>query len=71
MQSVVSAARLEESEAFRTFNMGIGMVLMLRPADVDASLRHFKRLGIPASVIGEVAAARKGGEAVELEGGSR
>jgi phosphoribosylformylglycinamidine cyclo-ligase len=71
MKSVVAAARLEESEAFRTFNMGIGMVLMLRPADVDAALRHFKRIGIPASVIGEVAAAKKGCEPVELRGQSR
>ncbi len=68
MQTVVSAARLDENEAYRTFNMGIGMVLMLRPVHVDAALRHFKRQGIPSHVIGEVAPAKKGCGDVELKG---
>ncbi len=66
-RTLVSAARLPEGEAFRTFNMGIGMVLILRPADVDAARRHFRRAGIGAYVIGDV---RKGRREVRLSGGA-
>jgi phosphoribosylformylglycinamidine cyclo-ligase len=51
------AARLSGEERYRTFNMGIGMVLMLRPRDADPAVAHFGKAGIPAAVIGEV---RKG-----------
>jgi phosphoribosylformylglycinamidine cyclo-ligase len=71
MRTVVSAAKLDAAEAYRTFNMGIGMVLMVRPGDVDALLRHFRRQGVPANIIGEVAPAKRGREAVELTGASR
>ncbi len=70
MRDVVAAAGIEETEAYRTFNMGIGMVLMMRSTDVDASLRHFKRQGIPATVIGEVAPMKKGSDRVEMTGDS-
>lgn len=71
MKSVVEAAHIEESEAYRTFNMGIGMVLMMRPGDVDVALRHFRRLRVPASVIGEIASGKKGSERVDLRGERR
>lgn len=71
IRTLVEAAKLEELEAYRTFNMGVGMVLMLRPADVDAALRHFRRLKVPASVIGEVGKSKKGAGPFALEGGSR
>ena len=50
-----------EAEAFRTFNMGIGMILVVRPGDADRAVAHFRRAKFPAAVIGEI---RKGrGEA--------
>jgi phosphoribosylformylglycinamidine cyclo-ligase len=68
--TLCDAARLPEEERFRTFNMGIGMVLMVRPGDADRAGMHFRRSRIPAAVIGEV---RKGrGEArVAFHGGER
>lgn len=56
-RTLSDAARLPEDERYRTFNMGIGMVLMLRPGDADPAVAHFRKAGIPATVIGEV---RKG-----------
>jgi len=60
-RTIRQAARLPEAEAFRTFNMGIGMILAVRPGDADRATAHFRRSGFPATVIGEI---RKGrGEA--------
>ena len=67
--TLVESARLPESEAFRTFNMGIGMVLMVRPADADRSLRHFRRNGIPAFAIGEIRKGKRGEPGVLFTGG--
>jgi phosphoribosylformylglycinamidine cyclo-ligase len=71
MRTVVEAARLPEAEAFRTFNMGIGMALMVRPGDAGATLRHFRRAGVPAAVIGEIVPAGKGCDPVEFRGQAR
>ena len=68
--TLVETARLSEQEAYRTFNMGIGMVLMVRPPDADLALRHFRRAGVPAFVIGEVRKGyRHGKRGVMLRGG--
>ncbi len=70
-RTLVAAARLPEDEAYRTFNMGIGMVLALRPKDADRALRHFRRAGVPAAVIGCVRKGRKGLARVDLTGRER
>ena len=67
--TLVGAARLSEREAYRTFNMGIGMVLIVRPGDADRSLRHFRRRGVPAFAIGEVRKAKRGDPGILLAGG--
>lgn len=51
-------------EMFDVFNMGIGYVLVVRPAFADAVVGHFRRRRIDAVVIGKV---RKGTRAVELK----
>jgi len=56
-RTIREAARLPEDEAFRTFNMGIGMILVVRPVDADRAVAHFRRSGQPSAVIGEI---RKG-----------
>jgi len=55
--TLCEAARLPAQERYRTFNMGIGMVLMVRPSDAGSAVAHFRRSGIQATVIGEI---RKG-----------
>jgi len=68
--TLVETARLSEVEAYRTFNMGIGMVLMVRPRDADFALRHFRRAGVPAFAIGEVRKGKPHGKpGVMLRGG--
>ena len=67
--TLVESARLPETEAYRTFNMGIGMVLMVRPADADRSLRHFRGNGIPAFAIGEVRKGKRREAGVLFTGG--
>jgi phosphoribosylformylglycinamidine cyclo-ligase len=69
--TICAAARLPDAEAFRTFNMGIGMVLMLRPGDADRAVAHFRRAGFPAAVIGEVRKGRLREPRVILAGGKR
>ncbi len=57
-------ARLDAHEMYRTFNCGIGMVVVTSPADVD---RVRKSLGAEAVVIGALQ-SRDGGEPVRLDG---
>ena len=67
--TLVGAAGLPESEAYRTFNMGIGMVLVVRAADADGAIRLLRRAGQAPCLIGEVRKKRKGGPKVLLTGG--
>jgi phosphoribosylformylglycinamidine cyclo-ligase len=69
-RTICRASRLPESEAFRTFNMGIGMILVVRPGDADRSVAHFRRAGFPAVVIGEIRKGR-GAPRVAFVGGER
>jgi phosphoribosylformylglycinamidine cyclo-ligase len=45
---------IERDEMLRVFNMGIGMVLMVAPDDVDRVARHFAQIGQPFFFIGNV-----------------
>src|SRR3989304_4911691 len=67
--ALVRAARLPEGEAFRTFNMGIGMVLVVRAADADRALRLLRKAGQPASPSGEEKKRRRSAPQVLLTGG--
>jgi phosphoribosylformylglycinamidine cyclo-ligase len=68
--TLCDAARLPVEERYRTFNMGIGMVLMVRPGDADRTVAHFCRSGVQAAVIGEVRKGR-GEPRVTFHGGER
>jgi phosphoribosylformylglycinamidine cyclo-ligase len=54
---------IQEYEMFRTFNMGIGMVLVLSPQSINRALTSLAELGQKAWVIGEVV---KGNKTVEI-----
>lgn len=45
---------MEEKEMYNVFNMGIGMILVVDPADADATLEILKAQGEKATVIGVV-----------------
>ena len=52
--------QIEEHMMYNTFNMGIGMVLAMDPADVQTALKALADAGEKAYVIGSVAAGEKG-----------
>jgi phosphoribosylformylglycinamidine cyclo-ligase len=60
---VQEEGRIEKGEMFRTFNMGIGMTLIVPPKETERILRRLNRLGEKAYLIGEV---RKGKKGVEI-----
>jgi phosphoribosylformylglycinamidine cyclo-ligase len=49
-----TSGRINDAEMHRTFNCGIGMVVVLAPSDADAALGLLRAAGEQASVIGEV-----------------
>ncbi len=49
-----TSGRISDAEMHRTFNCGIGMVVVLAPSEVDAALGLLRAAGEQASVIGEV-----------------
>ena len=51
-------AGVSRAEAYRVFNMGIGMVLVVAPRDLDALRRALRRRGEDAPVIGEIRRGR-------------
>ena len=53
---------IEEQMMYNTFKMGIGMVLAVDPADVDATLAALAKTGDQAWLIGEVTDGEKGVE---------
>lgn len=54
--------RVEEREMFRTFNMGIAMVLVVPDVQADAVTRRLGELGERGYLIGEIAAGERGVE---------
>jgi phosphoribosylformylglycinamidine cyclo-ligase len=50
---------IEETEMFRTFNMGIGMVLILAPRSVSGAFSVLDKLGQKAWVIGELGRGKR------------
>lgn len=57
---IAAKGNVEEKEMFRTFNMGIGMVLVVDKKDASKVLAHLKASKLKSMVIGQVAAAEKG-----------
>ena len=49
----------------RTFNNGIGMILVVRPKEVEDILSRLNTMGEKASIIGEIGKAEKEEETIE------
>jgi phosphoribosylformylglycinamidine cyclo-ligase len=56
--------KIEDTEMYRTFNMGIGMVLVVSPKDADDVMLRLKGLKESAEIIGHIESRAKGGEPV-------
>ncbi len=57
---------VERNEMYRTFNMGIGMVLIVAPSEAEDILDRLHGLGENAWQIGEISTCTEGEECVEL-----
>ncbi len=57
---------IPEDEMFRTFNNGIGMILVVRTKEVEEILSRLRSLGQKAFVIGEVEKAKGEQETIEF-----
>ena len=63
---LAEAGGVSSSEMFKTFNMGIGFVLLVPPAQVDPILKWFTEQDVTAYQIGEVIPGE--GELIGLPG---
>ncbi len=61
---LIKRGNVPKEDAYRTFNMGLGMVLIVGPKKVDKALRKLRKNGANPSVVGEVVAGKKGVEFV-------
>lgn len=59
-QALARVGNVSEEEMYRVFNMGVGMVLIVPPYNVDMVLRLLKRRKETAWVIGEVKQGKRG-----------
>jgi len=57
---LAAAGRIAPAEMYRTFNCGIGMIAVVAPADVEATLASLTATGETATVIGHVARGTRG-----------
>ena len=51
---------IAEEMMYNTYNMGIGMILALDPADVDKAMEAMKAAGEEPYIIGKIEAGEKG-----------
>ncbi len=66
-RGVMDAGGIEEMEMYRTFNMGVGMILIVDPTEADDIVASLGDAGEDAWVIGTVERKPDGGEAVVLD----
>ena len=52
--------QIEETMMYNTYNMGIGMIMAVDPADVDKTVEAVKAVGETPYVIGKIEAGEKG-----------
>jgi phosphoribosylformylglycinamidine cyclo-ligase len=57
---LAAAGKVAPAEMYRTFNCGIGMVVVVAPGDVDAALASLQASGETASVIGTLQRGTRG-----------
>jgi phosphoribosylformylglycinamidine cyclo-ligase len=57
---LAATGRIAAAEMYRTFNCGIGMIVVVAPEHVDAALASLKASGETAGVIGSIARGSRG-----------
>jgi phosphoribosylformylglycinamidine cyclo-ligase len=57
---LAATGKIAAAEMYRTFNCGIGMIVVVAPADADAALAALAASGETATVIGSVGRGSRG-----------
>ena len=57
---LAAAGKISTPEMHRTFNCGIGMIVVVTPGDVDQALASLRASGETASVIGAIGRGTRG-----------
>ena len=57
---IAERGNIPERDMYNTFNMGVGMILAVDPADADKTIEAIKSAGEDAFVIGQTVAGEKG-----------
>ena len=52
--------QVEEQMMYNTYNMGLGMIVAVDPADVDKTIEAMKAAGDTAYVVGKIVDGEKG-----------
>ncbi|MDO4740000.1 MAG: phosphoribosylformylglycinamidine cyclo-ligase [Eubacteriales bacterium] len=60
---IAAEGKIPERDMFNTFNMGVGMSIIVRAKDADAALAAVRKTGVDAYIIGEI---EKGEEKIRL-----
>ena len=63
-EALRKAGHVEDAEMFRTFNMGIGYVIVVSPLEAERACAMLAQAGETVSRIGEIAAGARGVEIV-------
>ena len=58
-KTIQKKGTISDREMFRTFNMGIGMVLAVESMDAKKTITHFQKNGLTSWEIGELTAGSK------------
>jgi phosphoribosylformylglycinamidine cyclo-ligase len=53
-RALMEAGAVEPAEMYRTFNMGVGMVVICRPSDIDAVLSAAAKAGVAGWILGSL-----------------
>ena len=59
---IAKTGNISERDMFNTYNMGVGMSVIVKKEDVDSSISVLRANGVEAYVIGEIVAGEKGVE---------
>ena len=65
-QFLQKAGKLDEREMLRTFNSGLGMILVVPADEADEVIGRLEAMEQPAFIVGEIAARKKGQPPVEM-----
>ncbi len=59
MTKLIEIGQVDREEAYKTWNMGMAMALVVAPEDEEQTLQHLEKVGIQAQTVGDTTANSK------------